>query len=156
MERRPARPLGGSARRSGHVIRTVFLRMVGIILMVAAAPKLRHPDSFQTALQGYQLFPEWMIPLLNYAVPALEVVLGVLLILCLERRAVLASAFLFGTFTLVLGWAWQHELPLTCGCFGRVDRYLHQLPHGLMIHLILNLMVTAGLVAAFRKDPQTH
>ena len=124
--------------------------------MVAAAPKLRHPDSFQTALKGYQLFPEWMIPLLNYTVPALEIILGVGLILWLDRRAVVASAFLFGAFTLVLAWAWHHELPLTCGCFGRIDRYLHQLPHGLMIHLILNLLVTAGLVAAFRKGTQKH
>ncbi len=126
----------------------VFLRFVGIVLLVAAAPKIRHPDSFRTALTGYGLFPEWSLTWLQYGVPLLEVLLGLSLILFLNRRAVKASALLFGAFTLVLGYAWSQDLALTCGCFGRIDRYLHQLPHGLLLHIVLNALVTLGLCAA--------
>ncbi|MBN9418435.1 hypothetical protein ABS71_14515 [bacterium SCN 62-11] len=127
-----------------------FLRFVGIVLMVAAAPKLRHPDSFLTALHGYRLFPEWSMTLLQYGVPVLEVGLGVALILFLWRPAVAASALLFAGFTLVLSAAWWRGLTLTCGCFGRIDRHLHNLPHGLVIHILLNALVTLGLIWSLR------
>ncbi len=132
--------------------RIVFLRFVGIVLMVAAAPKLRHPGSFLTALTGYRLFPEWSLVPLQYAVPALEVGLGVALILFLWRPAVAISSLLFAGFTLVLGAAWWRCLPLTCGCFGRVDRTLHELPHGVLLHIVLNALVTVGLLWCLRPD----
>jgi hypothetical protein len=128
-----------------------FLRFVGIVLMVAAAPKLRHPDSFLTALRGYHLFPEWSLLPLQYGVPVLEVGLGVALILYLWRPAVWVSAWLFAGFTLVLSWAWWRGLTLTCGCFGRVDRTLHELPHGLLLHILLNGLVTLGLIYCWRR-----
>lgn len=121
--------------------------------MVAAAPKLRHPDSFLTALHGYRLFPEWSLTPLQYGVPVLEVGLGVALILYLWRPAVLASALLFAGFTVVLGYAWARGLTLTCGCFGRIDRHLHELPHGLLIHILLNTLVTLGLSWCWWKGP---
>lgn len=113
--------------------------------MVAAAPKIRHPDSFLTALRGYRLFPEWSLSGLQYGVPLLEVLLGVALILFLRRGAVALSALLFAGFTLVLSYAWWRGLTLTCGCFGRIDRGLHELPHGLLLHIVLNALVTLGL-----------
>lgn len=114
--------------------------------MVAAAPKIRHPDSFHTALTGYRLFPEWSLTALQVGVPLFEVALGVALILYLSRKAVILSAFLFAAFTLVLASAWWRGMPLICGCFGRIDRYLHELPHGLLLHIVLNALVTLGLI----------
>ena len=123
---------------------------MGIVLLMAAAPKIRHPDSFHTALVGYRLFPDWTLTGLKFGVPILEVVLGVLLILFLSRKAVGVSALLFAAFTAVLSLAWLRGMPLTCGCFGRVDRYLHELAHGLLIHIVLNALVTLGLIWCWR------
>lgn len=134
--------------------RLVFLRFVGIVLLMAAAPKVRHPDSFHTALVGYRLFPEWSLVWLQYGVPLLEIGLGVLLILFLSRKAMGVSALLFAGFTLVLSSAWWRGMPLICGCFGRVDRYLHELPHGLLLHIVLNALVTLGLIYYVRARPE--
>ncbi len=122
-----------------------FLRGIGLVLLLAAAPKLRHPVSFKVALESYELFPLWSIPFLIYSVPALEVFLGLKLLFAPGRKSISASAVLFGLFAAVLAWAWMRGDLLICGCFGRVDLFLHKLPQGLLLHILLNALAALGL-----------
>lgn len=128
-------------------MKQLFLRIVGLLLCLAAVPKLRHPDDFYTALSNYQVFPEWTQTSLVFAVPALEVVVGLALLVWTSRGGLLWAAFLFCGFTVVLMWARWHGLTLTCGCFGSVDHWLHQLPHGLDLHIL----VVFGLAVALSR-----
>ena len=127
------------------------------MLLMAALPKIRHPESFHKALVGYWLFPHWSLTPLTYLVPGLEIVVGVGLLVWLSRSAMVVALGLFGAFTLVLSWARWHHLKLTCGCFGRVDSWLHSLPHGLLLHIAATLAITVGLavlvVLRFRGQP---
>jgi len=134
----------------------LFLRSVGLILCLAAIPKIRHPGSFSTALRNYGLFPEWSMQPLVYLVPALELLVGIALIGWLARAAQWWALFLFAGFTLVLGWARWHNMTLTCGCFGKVDQWLHRLPHGLMLHLLGTLAITLGLAFLLGRGRQTR
>ncbi len=74
------------------------------------------------------------------------------LILFLSRKAVALSTLLFAAFTLVLSYARWRGMPLICGCFGRIDRSLHELPHGLLLNILLNALVTLGLLYSARPQ----
>ena len=124
----------------------LFLRCVGATLCLAAVPKLRHPLSFYAALKGYQLFHEASLQTLTFLVPALEVLVGLTLLLWVSRGALVWAAFLFTGFSAALIWARFHHLSLTCGCFGRLDSTLHRLPHGLALHILLTATVSGSLI----------
>jgi hypothetical protein len=127
-------------------MRGIFLRGIGAILCLAAVPKLRHPLLFYAALRGYQLFPEDWVPRLTFFVPALEMVVGLSMLLWVSRAGHLWSVFLFAGFTGALSWARLHHLSLTCGCFGRFDSNMHRLPHGLALHIVITAATTVALV----------
>ena len=116
------------------------------MLILAAAPKIRHPISFKAALYGYSMFSPTAISMLQYAVPAAEVIVGLALLLRPRRWNAVAALALFSSFSVVLVSAWWRGLELTCGCFGRVDSYLHGLHQGMLIHICLNIAVALGLV----------
>lgn len=123
-----------------------FLRFTGLILLVAAYPKVRHPLSFRIALESYWIFPAASLSALQVLVPSLEIVLGIGLLLKPTRLSILLSAGLFAGFAIVLGIAWARGDYLICGCFGRVDLFLHKLPHGLAVHIFLNVITSLGLM----------
>jgi len=123
-----------------------FLRGVGLLLCLAAIPKLRHPLTFYVALKGYQLFPFWSLEPLAFGIPSLELVVGLSLLWRVSLGGHIWATLLFGGFSLVLSWARLRGLSLTCGCFGRFDHWLHGLPHGLALHIALTLSVTVALV----------
>lgn len=122
-----------------------FLRLVGLVLCLAAIPKLRNPVTFYAALKGYQLFPWWSLEPLSFGIPSLELVVGLSLLLRLSLGGHFWATLLFGGFSLVLTWGRLHGLSLTCGCFGRFDHWLHGLPYGLALHIALNLSLTVAL-----------
>lgn len=126
-------------------MKAAFLRLVGLLLCLAAVPKLRHPEDFLAALNSYQVFPEWIQPALVFNLPALEMVVGLALLLWVSRGGLLWAAMLFSAFSLVLGWARWHGLTLTCGCFGSLEHWLHQLPHGLDLHLLATTLLALTL-----------
>jgi len=119
---------------------------------VAAMPKLRHPESFSIALYSYAFFPVWTIKLLAFLIPPLELIVGLSLTLWLSRAGRIMALFLFGGFTVVLTWARWHHSSLTCGCFGRIDSWLHKLSHGLLLHILGTLSVTLGLAILVLGD----
>ncbi|MBS2034756.1 hypothetical protein JST97_07205 [bacterium] len=122
-----------------------FLKLIGLTLLVAAYPKIRHPVSFRVALESYQLFPAFSLGALQVFVPLGEVILGLKLLFRPTGKSIWFASALFAGFALVLSAAWMRGEHLVCGCFGRVDMFLHMLPHGLSIHILLNLAASAGL-----------
>lgn len=126
--------------------------MVGLALVLAAIPKLRHPDVFLTALKGYQLFPERLLTPVNYYLPALELMVGIFLLFGRSRAAAAWAAALFYGFFGVLSWARWHHLTLTCGCFGRIDSRLHRMPHGLDLHILVVLGTGLALTWLIRRS----
>ena len=132
-------------------MKRAFLRFTGLLLVLASIPKLRHPAVFLTALQGYQLFPAWSLKFLNFYLPALELVVGISLLWRCSKAGMLWALVLFASFLGALSWARFHRLSLTCGCFGRLDSWLHHLPHGLALHILGVLGMTVGLALLTRE-----
>ena len=76
-------------------------------------------EDFVRALGNYRLLPEdWVAPV-AYLVPWCEVISGLLLMLGIWRKG--AILMIFGMvigFMIFIGWAWQQQLDISCGCQG--------------------------------------
>lgn len=93
--------------------------VTGGVWIVAGALKLPDPASSIRAVRAYELLPESIVPTVGYALPVVEVVIGVCLVLGLLTRAMgVLSSLLFVAFIVGISVAWTRGLSIDCGCFG--------------------------------------
>jgi len=93
--------------------------VVGGVWLVAGALKLPDPAASVRAVRAYQLLPEPIVPTVGYALPVLEVLVGIcLLVGVLVRVNGALSAILFVAFIIGIASAWARGLQIDCGCFG--------------------------------------
>ncbi len=89
------------------------------MLIYAGSTKIGHPLTAQRAVQAYELLPDGLANTIGLALPFLEVILGVLLVLGLfTRPAAIAGTLLMVVFILGISQAWARGLTIDCGCFG--------------------------------------
>jgi uncharacterized membrane protein YphA (DoxX/SURF4 family) len=100
-------------------IGTALRLVLAGILLYAGAVKLFEPDGAREAIIGYRIFPAaWATPL-GWALPGLEVALGLLLLAGLFTRwAALATALLMTAFIIGISSVWIRGYSIDCGCFG--------------------------------------
>ncbi len=76
-------------------------------------------DRFTRDVANYQLVKPPLDAMGAYSVPWLELIAGACLILGILRRgAILTITGLVVVFSVSVGWAWAHELDISCGCHG--------------------------------------
>ncbi len=93
--------------------------VVGGVWLVAGVAKLPDPAASIEAVRAYELLPASLVEPVGYALPALEVVLGLALVLgVMTRGAGVLSAVLFVAFVVGISSAWARGLEINCGCFG--------------------------------------
>ncbi|MEV0820459.1 MauE/DoxX family redox-associated membrane protein [Nonomuraea rubra] len=98
---------------------TVARLILGGVLIAAGALKIGNPADSVVAVKAYQLLPESIAVAVGYALPILEIVVGVLLVVgLLTRVAAVVAALLMLAFVFGIGWAWAKGLRIDCGCFG--------------------------------------
>lgn len=111
--RRSALPWAGFAIR---------LAAAGVWL-VAGASKLPELETFKTQVERYDLLPHALVAPLAYALPFVEVAIGVYLAAGLfVRGAAAAGTVLMAVFVIALSQAWARGLVIDCGCFGALAR----------------------------------
>ena len=94
-------------------------QILGIVLIVAGALKLPWPESSVMAVRAYQLLPFEITRPVGYALPVLEVLVGLLLVLGLfTRLAAWIGAGVMVAFVFGISWVWAHGISIDCGCFG--------------------------------------
>ena len=112
----------------------VLARLVlGAVWVAAGALKFPDPTESVRAVRNYRLLPESGVPLVGHALPVLEVLIGVCLLLGLLVRAnAVLSAVLLLAFIAGIASAWARGLSIECGCFGggggTLDDYAAQYP----------------------------
>ncbi|MDF2709039.1 MAG: DoxX family protein [Nonomuraea muscovyensis] len=100
-------------------VTTVARLVLGGVLLAAGGLKVDKPWDSVVAVKAYQLLPEGLATTVGYALPMLEIVLGVLLVLGLMTRvAGVVATLLMLAFVLGIAWAWANGLRIDCGCFG--------------------------------------
>lgn len=76
-------------------------------------------DRFTRDVANYQLVGPPLDAVAAYTVPWLELIAGVCLVLGILRRgAILTIVGLVMVFAISVGWAWAHQLDISCGCHG--------------------------------------
>ena len=99
----------------------LVLRLVlGGVVLAAGLLKVGHPETSARAVRAYQLLPFDVAGYVGYALPVVEVAVGILLVLGLFTRAsAVVSGVLMAAFTIGIASAWARGLSIDCGCFGQ-------------------------------------
>ena len=93
--------------------------VLGGVLITAGALKVGHPVSSARAVQAYQILPFDLAAYVGYALPLVEIVVGVLLVVGLfTRLSAVVGAILMVAFVIGIASAWARGLTIDCGCFG--------------------------------------
>jgi len=93
--------------------------VVGGVWIVAGALKITDPNTSIQAVKAYELLPTSVVEPVGYLLPALELVVGLALVLgVMTRGAAAISALLFVAFIIGIASAWARGLEIDCGCFG--------------------------------------
>jgi len=99
-------------------VRTVVRVGLGVVWIVAGALKVGDPAQSVAAVRAYELLPDTLAQLLGWALPYLEMLLGVVLVSGLFTRWAAALSFLLQlAFVVGLLQAWARGLSIDCGCF---------------------------------------
>jgi uncharacterized membrane protein YphA (DoxX/SURF4 family) len=123
----PQADAAGSAPGAGRWVGRLGALVLGLVLLVAAAAKALDPLAFAQQIHAQGLDVVLSAPTLAVLAIALEVALGLLLVLGVRRLWVLAPAALLVAFFVFLtgrdAWRAAHgTLPAdaACGCFGNL------------------------------------
>jgi uncharacterized membrane protein YphA (DoxX/SURF4 family) len=93
--------------------------VLGIILIWAGAVKVTKPELSALAVRAYKILPYDFAGYVGYALPVLEILIGLLLVIGLFTRLSAAlGGLLMLAFIIGISWAWAHGYSIDCGCFG--------------------------------------
>lgn len=98
-----------------------FVIRIGLagVLLYAGGIKLFEPHGARDAILAYRIFPPSVAPVLGYALPLLEIALGIFLLIGLfVRLSGIISALLMVGFMAGIISVWVRGYSIDCGCFG--------------------------------------
>lgn len=105
--------------RVGDGTGSIARLVLGTVFLVAGGLKVTTPEASAKATQAYQVLPHDLAALVGYALPTIEIVLGLLLVLGLfTRTAAVLTSLLLVVFVAGISQAWARGLTIDCGCFG--------------------------------------
>jgi Methylamine utilisation protein MauE. len=98
----------------------VLARLIlGVVLIWAGAAKVTSPALSARAVRAYQILPYDLAGYVGYALPVVEVLVGLLLVIGLFTRAsAVVGGLLMVAFIIGISSAWARGLTIDCGCFG--------------------------------------
>jgi len=110
--------LRGGGRRA-DLVGLLARLIVGVVLIWAGVAKVSRPALSARAVQAFQILPFDVAGYVGYALPVVEIVVGLLLVIGLLTRASAAvGALLMVAFIIGIASAWARGLAIDCGCFG--------------------------------------
>ena len=93
--------------------------LLGATWIAAGLAKITDLDASVRAVRAYQLLPEIAAQAVGAALPPVEILLGILLVIGFTvRAAAIASILLLAAFVVGIASAWARGLRIDCGCFG--------------------------------------
>jgi len=108
-------------RYLSHPVTGLLTRIVlaGILLVAGGAKFFEGGYAAQRAIKAYKVFPPEWAPFLGYALPGLEIVLGLLLLVGLFIRvsSIITAVVMVGFIAGIIS-VWVRGYSIDCGCFG--------------------------------------
>jgi uncharacterized membrane protein YphA (DoxX/SURF4 family) len=94
------------------------------IWIIAGAAKIGDLQHFHAQVDAYKLLPHALEAPFAYALPFVEVVVGIYLVIgLLVRPAAIVACVLMAMFIVAMSQAWTRGLSIDCGCFGALARH---------------------------------
>ncbi len=122
-----------------HLIRV----LLSVIFLWSGISKLMEPTEFVVIIDGYGLMPDaWILPL-AIALPLLEMVFGLGLLLDIRGSLSVITGLLI-LFMAVLSYGIWLGLDIDCGCFGPEDPEAKAF-HGLWSALVRDIIMMPGI-----------
>ncbi len=119
--------------------------LLGAVLIFAGASKVGHAADLASAIAGFRLLPEALIPPLALGLPYFELMLGAYLIAGLfTRTTAIVASVQFVVYAAAIAWAVVRHIPANCGCFGPHDAATADWPH---VAFDLGLAAIAAFIA---------
>ena len=107
------------ARPATALVSTVARLGLAGVFLVAGGLKVADPQAAVQAVRAYQLLPASLEVPVGWALPFLEITIGLLLAVGLcTREAAAAAATLLVVFVVAVASAAARGLAIDCGCFG--------------------------------------
>ena len=99
---------------------TLLSRLIlGGVLFAAGALKIGNLQKSAMAVRAYEMLPVELANFLGYALPWIEIGIGLLLIVGASVKICgLLGAFTMLAFIIAISQAWARGLSIDCGCFG--------------------------------------
>ncbi len=92
---------------------------VGGLLGLAAFYKLQDPQSFAFAIKAYKILPRHLVHVSAFAIPWLEALVAIALVIGLwTRAAAMLASLLLASFLYALASVMIRDLHVDCSCFG--------------------------------------
>ncbi len=93
--------------------------VLGAVLLVAGGLKVTSPAASALTVRAFQMLPYDLAGYVGYALPVVEILVGLLLIAGLFTRvSALVGGLLMLAFVIGITSAWMRGLNIDCGCFG--------------------------------------
>jgi uncharacterized membrane protein YphA (DoxX/SURF4 family) len=108
----------GSSRTTDFV--GLLARLIlGVVLVVAGGLKVTSPAVSARAVRAFQILPYDFAGYVGYALPVVEILVGLLLVAGLfTRLSAAVGGLLMVAFIVGISSAWIRGLSIDCGCFG--------------------------------------
>ncbi len=107
------------AGRLPDVIGLLARLILGVVLVWAGAAKVTRPALSALAVRAYKILPYDFAGYVGYALPVVEILVGLLLVIGLfTRLSAVLGGLLMLAFIIGISWAWAHGYSIDCGCFG--------------------------------------
>jgi uncharacterized membrane protein YphA (DoxX/SURF4 family) len=129
---------------------TLLARLIlGGVLLVAGGLKVFKPAESANAVAAYKLMPTELAHLIGYALPWLEVAIGLLLITgLLVRPAAVLSGLIMIVFIGAIASVWARGMLIDCGCFGGGGEIDPSLASEVRMNYFIEIMRDLGLALA--------
>lgn len=141
-------------------LKTAVRWLLALLLVWAALSKIANLNEFHASILAYQVpLPDSLIRLTAIALPWLELLCGILLLVGGARRAALVWAMvLFAVFVLATGQAWARGLDISCGCFklGFLGEGAAKILESVSFAFFRALLLLAGAAYIWRGQPRTE
>jgi uncharacterized membrane protein YphA (DoxX/SURF4 family) len=93
--------------------------VLGGVVLAAGLLKVAQPETSARAVRAYQLLPFDVAGYVGYALPILEIAVGIMLVVGLFTRVnAVIGGVLMVAFVIGIASAWARGLSIDCGCFG--------------------------------------
>jgi uncharacterized membrane protein YphA (DoxX/SURF4 family) len=97
----------------------LFRLILGGVLLAAGALKIGNLQKSAMAVRAYEMLPVDLANFLGYALPWIEIGMGLLLIVGASVKICgLLGALTMLAFIIAIAQAWARGLSIDCGCFG--------------------------------------